>query len=100
MRQIVAALVERANSAKAAPTFSKWKAPKSRGPLSATRIGHTAPFIYSVGETLDVSEDRPTPILEDYANRTPFKYNGRIDEVEIHRAGGNAALDVPDIDGK
>ena len=28
----------------------------------------------------------------------PFKYSGRIEEVEIHLEGGNAALDVPDID--
>jgi hypothetical protein len=60
--------------------------------VARTTISHTAPFIYSVDETLDVSEDRGSPI--------PFKDNGRIDEVEIHRAGGNAALDVPDIDGK
>ncbi len=30
----------------------------------------------------------------------PFKYNGRIDEVDIDLKGGNAAADVPDIDGK
>src|SRR5208283_2660234 len=66
--------------------------------VARTTISNTVPFIYSVDETLDVGEDRGTPILEDYADRMPFKYSGRIDEVEIHFAGGNAALDVPDID--
>ena len=68
--------------------------------VARTTISHTVPFIYSVDETLDVGEDRGTPILEDYADRMPFKYNGRIDEVEIDLEGGNAALDVPDIDGQ
>ena len=68
--------------------------------VAQTTISHTVPFIYSVDETLDVGEDRGTPILEDYADRMPFKYAGRIDEVTIHLAGGNAASDVPDIDAK
>ena len=68
--------------------------------VAKTTISHTVPFIYSVDETLDVGEDRGTPILEDYADRMPFKYNGRIDEVEIDLVGGNAAAEVPDIDGK
>src|SRR5271163_927062 len=50
--------------------------------VARTRIDHTVPFIYSVDETLDVGEDRGTPILEDYADRMPFKYNGKIAEVD------------------
>ena len=57
--------------------------------VARTAISHTVPFIYSVDETLDVGEDRGTPILEDYADRMPFRYNARIDEVEIHLVGGN-----------
>ena len=68
--------------------------------VAKTTISHTVPFIYSVDETLDIGEDRGTPILEDYADRMPFKYNGRIAEVAIDLAGGNAAQAVPDIDGK
>ncbi len=68
--------------------------------VAETTIGHTVPFIYSVDETLDVGEDRGTPILEDYADRMPFQYTGRIAEVDIDLAGGNAAAEVPDIDGK
>jgi hypothetical protein len=58
------------------------------------------PFIYSVDETLDVGEDRGTPILEDYADRMPFRYAGRIDEVTIRFPGGDAASGAPDIDAK
>jgi len=68
--------------------------------VARTRIDHTVPFIYSVDETLDVGEDRGTPILEDYADRMPFKYNGKIAEVEIYLKGGNADALVPDIDHK
>ena len=58
--------------------------------VARTRIDHTVPYIYSVDETLDVGEDRGTPIIEDYADRMPFKYNGRIREVDIDLKGGNA----------
>jgi hypothetical protein len=68
--------------------------------VAGATISHTVPFIYSVDETLDIGEDRGTPILEDYAERMPFKYSGKIAEVAIDLAGGNAALAVPDIDGK
>ena len=47
------------------------------------RIDATVPFLYSVDETLDVGEDRGTPILEDYAEKMPFKFNGKIEKVTI-----------------
>ncbi|MCI0702201.1 MAG: arylsulfatase [Planctomycetia bacterium] len=47
------------------------------------KIEATVPFLYSVDETLDVGEDRGTPILEDYADRMPFKFNGKIEKVTI-----------------
>lgn len=46
-------------------------------------IHATVPYLYSIDETLDVGEDRGTPILEDYADRMPFKFNGKIDKVTI-----------------
>ena len=46
-------------------------------------IDRTVPCIYSIDETLDVGEDRGTPILEDYADRMPFRFNGKIDQVII-----------------
>ncbi len=68
--------------------------------VGRTDISHTVPFIYSVDETLDVGEDRGTPIVEDYADRMPFKYNGRIAEVDIDLIGEGAPLEVPDIDAQ
>lgn len=46
-------------------------------------IDATVPFLYSVDETLDVGEDRGTPILEDYADRMPFKFIGVIESVTV-----------------
>jgi arylsulfatase len=39
--------------------------------VARTTIDHTVPFIYSVDETLDVGEDRGTPILEDMRIECP-----------------------------
>jgi arylsulfatase A-like enzyme len=51
--------------------------------VAETKISHTVPYIYSVDETLDIGEDRGTPILEDYDDRMPFAYNGNIESVTI-----------------
>lgn len=51
--------------------------------VGEAKIERTVPYIYSVDETLDVGEDRGTPILEDYADRLPFRFNGSISEVDI-----------------
>jgi hypothetical protein len=51
--------------------------------VGKAKIERTVPYIYSVDETLDIGEDRGTPILENYAGRMPFRYDGRIDEVDI-----------------
>jgi hypothetical protein len=51
--------------------------------VAETGIDRTVPYVYSIDETLDIGEDRGTPIIEDYADRTPFKFNGRIDDVTI-----------------
>jgi len=52
-------------------------------PVGEGAIDATVPFLYSVDETLDVGEDRGTPILEDYATKMPFKFTGGIDSVTI-----------------
>jgi arylsulfatase len=43
------------------------------------------PYIYSIDETLDIGEDRGTPILEDYADRMPFKFGagGRLASTQM-----------------
>ncbi|MFG0254319.1 MAG: arylsulfatase, partial [Rhodopirellula sp. JB053] len=52
-------------------------------PIGSAEIQSTVPFIYSIDETLDIGEDRGTPILEDYADRMPFEFNGEIEQVVI-----------------
>ena len=55
-------------------------------------IDRTVPYIYSVDETLDIGEDNGTPIVEDYADRMPFRFDGRIDQVAIDLAPMNLNL--------
>jgi hypothetical protein len=52
-------------------------------------------MVYSVDETLDIGEDRGTPIIEDDAVRMPFKFDGKIEGVTIElrpEASGGRAL--------
>ena len=46
-------------------------------------IDATVPFRFSVDETLDIGQDCGTPILEEYADRMPFKFTGKIENVII-----------------
>lgn len=63
--------------------------------VAQTKIAHTIPFIYSVDETLDVGEDRGTPILDDYSDRMPFAFSGVIDEVELVLKGDKSTSAAP-----
>lgn len=63
--------------------------------VAETTIDATVPFIYSIDETLDVGEDRGTPIIEDYADRMPFAYAGKIDEVDLDLRAPEADVDAP-----
>ena len=66
--------------------------------VAGTKIAATVPFIYSVDETLDVGEDRGTPILDEYDDRMPFAYGGSIAEVRIDLKGPNIADVAPPVD--
>ena len=66
--------------------------------VARTRINRTVPYIYSVDETLDVGEDRGTPILEDYADRMPFAYTGAIAEVGVDLGSANVDADIGEPD--
>jgi hypothetical protein len=66
--------------------------------VAQTRINRTVPYIYSVDETLDVGEDRGTPILEVYADRMPFAYAGAIAEVDIDLGSANVDADIGEPD--
>lgn len=47
------------------------------------RIEHTIPIRFSLDEGLDIGEDVGTPVVEDYANKMPFKFTGIIQKVTI-----------------
>ncbi len=56
-------------------------------PQGEAKIDRTVPYLFSIDETLDVGEDRGTPILEDYAARMPFRFDGSIASVTIELKG-------------
>jgi arylsulfatase len=47
------------------------------------RIERTVPFRYSFDETFDVGEDTGTPVIEDYAERMPFRFSGRLEKLTV-----------------
>jgi arylsulfatase len=47
------------------------------------KIERTIPTRFSLDETLDVGEDTGTPVVEDYANKMPFKFTGNLKKVVI-----------------
>jgi arylsulfatase len=59
------------------------------------KIEHTIPVRISLDETFDVGEDTGTPVVEDYADKMPFKFNGIIGKVVIELGkSGVAAADL------
>jgi arylsulfatase A-like enzyme len=52
-------------------------------PAGEGRIERTVPINWSLDEGLDVGLDHGTPLTEDYAQRLPFRFNGRIAQVTI-----------------
>jgi len=57
------------------------------------KIDRTIPVRFSLDETMDVGMDTGTPVVEDYANKMPFKFTGTIDKVvvELDKSGLMAA---------
>ena len=47
------------------------------------RIERTAGIRFSADETFDIGMDLGTPVIEDYADKMPFKFTGRIERVTI-----------------
>jgi hypothetical protein len=45
---------------------------------SMKRIEQTTAVRFSLDETFDVGEDTGTPVLEDYADRMPFRFTGTL----------------------
>jgi hypothetical protein len=47
------------------------------------KIERTIPFRFSADETFDVGEDTGTPVIDDYDDRMPFKFTGKLNKVVI-----------------
>ena len=48
------------------------------------RIEKTIPIRFSLDETMDFGEDTGTPVIEDYADKMPFRFTGKLDKFTIH----------------
>ena len=46
-------------------------------------IEHTVPTRFSLDETFDIGMDTGTPVVEDYADKMPFKFTGTLKKVVI-----------------
>jgi len=47
------------------------------------RIEQTVRARFSLDETFDVGADTGTPVIEDYVNRMPFKFTGKLEKLTI-----------------
>jgi arylsulfatase len=47
------------------------------------RIPRTVAFRFSLDETFDVGEDTGTPVIEDYADKMPFRFAGKLNKLTI-----------------
>jgi len=47
------------------------------------RIGRSVPAIHTASETFDVGIDLGSPVALDYADRAPFRFNGKIERIHI-----------------
>ncbi|NOQ92875.1 MAG: hypothetical protein GQ552_09205, partial [Flavobacteriaceae bacterium] len=43
----------------------------------------TVPAIFTASETFDVGEDKGSGVALDYHDRIPFKFNGKINKINI-----------------
>lgn len=48
------------------------------------RIERTIRARFSFDETMDFGEDTGTPVIEDYANKLPFRFSGTLNKFMIH----------------
>jgi arylsulfatase A-like enzyme len=47
------------------------------------KIPQTVAFRFSLDESFDVGEDTGTPVIEDYADKMPFKFTGKLNKLVI-----------------
>ena len=46
--------------------------------VAQSRIPQTIPARFSLDETFDIGEDTGTPVLEEYADKMPFRFTGTL----------------------
>ena len=51
--------------------------------VAQTRIEKSVPSIHTASETFDVGIDLGSPVAMDYLDRAPFKFNGKINSINI-----------------
>ena len=51
--------------------------------MAEARIERTVGRRFSFDETFDVGEDTGTPVVEDYADKMPFRFTGKLDKFVI-----------------
>jgi arylsulfatase len=48
------------------------------------RIDKTIRARFSLDETMDIGEDTGEPVVDDYADKMPFKFTGKLGQLQIH----------------
>ena len=51
--------------------------------VATDRIARTVSARFSLDETFDVGEDTGTPVIEDYADKMPFRFTGKLSQLTI-----------------
>ena len=51
--------------------------------VASGRAPRTPSLFFTTNDTFDIGQDSFSPVAEDYFDRAPFKYNGRIGQVHI-----------------
>ena len=59
--------------------------------VAEARIERTIRLRFSLDETFDVGQDTGTPVVEDYADRMPFRFNGKLVKFSIDLAPNKLA---------
>jgi len=52
-------------------------------PAGEVKIPQTVAVRFSLDETFDVGEDTGTPVLEDYAEKMPFRFTGELKKFAV-----------------
>ncbi len=51
--------------------------------VARTVIKRTVPVAFTASESFDVGADRGSPVSLDYFDRRPFRFDGKIEKVEV-----------------